>query len=126
MLSLGEHPLIGFVPCTDRARARAFYEDTLGMALRKDDGFALVFGVGDRMLRVVGVGEFTPQPFTVLGWDVPDITVAVAELTAKGVEFLRYAHFEQDADGVWLAPSGDKVAWFHDPDGNVLSVSSHA
>lgn len=118
--------MVGFVPCTDSARARAFYEDTLGMALRKDDGFALVFGVGDRMLRVVKVGEFTPQPFTVLGWDVPDIAAAVAELAAKGIEFLRFPHFDQDADGIWTAPSGDKVAWFHDPDGNVLSVSSHA
>ena len=126
MPSLGEHPLIGFVACTDAARARAFYGDTLGMALRGDDAFALVFGVGDRTLRVVTVGEFTAQPFTVLGWDVPDVATAVTELSAKGVEFLRFGHFDQDPAGIWTAPSGDKVAWFHDPDGNVLSVSSHA
>ncbi len=117
--------MIGFVPCTDAARAKSFYEDTLGLALRSDDGFALVFGVGDRTLRVVKVGEFTAQPFTVLGWDVPDVGAAVAELSAKGVEFLRIDHFDQDSAGVWTAPSGDRVAWFHDSDGNVLSVSSH-
>jgi catechol 2,3-dioxygenase-like lactoylglutathione lyase family enzyme len=126
MPSLGEHPLVGFVPCTDSARARAFYAETLGMALRNDDGFALVFGAGDRTLRVVPVGDFTAQPFTVLGWDVPDIAAAVAELSSKGVEFLRFPHFDQDAAGIWTAPSGDRVAWFHDPDGNVLSVSSHS
>jgi catechol 2,3-dioxygenase-like lactoylglutathione lyase family enzyme len=125
MPSLGEHPLIGFVPCTDAARARGFYEDTLGMKLRDDDGFALVFGVGDRTMRDVPDGEFTAQPFTVLGWAVPDVAAAVAELAAKGVEFLRFPHFDQDPAGVWTAPSGDKVAWFNDPDGNVLSVSSH-
>ena len=126
MPSLADLPLIAFVPCSDTARARAFYEGTLGLPLRHDDGFALVFVIGERMLRVVSAGEFNAQPFTVLGWDVPDVAAAVGELTAKGVELMRFAHFEQDEDGVWTAPSGDRVAWFRDPDGNVLSVSSHA
>jgi catechol 2,3-dioxygenase-like lactoylglutathione lyase family enzyme len=123
---LAERSLIGFVPCSDRERARAFYQDVLELPLRSDDGFAFVFTIDERMLRVVTVGEFTAQPFTVLGWDVPDVGRAVAELAARGVEFLRIPHFDQDDAGVWTAPSGDRVAWFHDPDGNTLSVSSHA
>jgi hypothetical protein len=73
----------------------------------------------------VRVGEFTAMPFTILGWQVDDIDQAVAELTRKGLEFARYAYFEQSPEGIWTAPNGAKVAWFLDPDGNVLSVSQH-
>jgi len=124
MPSLADRPLVAFVACRDTTRAREFYEGTLELPLRRDDGFALVFEVGERLLRVVTVGEFTAQPFTVLGWHVSDIASTVADLRAKGVEFIRIDHFDQDAEGIWTAPGGDRVAWFHDPDGNVLSVSS--
>jgi hypothetical protein len=77
------------------------------------------------MIRVVPVGDFTPFPFTILGWLVDDIHTVVAEMTGKGVKFSRYSFLEQGADGVWDAPGGAKVAWFTDPDGNTLSVSQH-
>ena len=78
------------------------------------------------MLRVVRAGTFTPAPFTIFGWEVEDIHATVAELTGKGIEFLRFSFFEQDADGVWKAPDGSSVAWFKDPDGNTLSLSQHS
>jgi hypothetical protein len=69
---------------------------------------------------------FNPAPYTILGWKVPDISAAVQQLTATGVAFERYPFLEQDADGIWSAPEGAaKVAWFKDPDGNVLSLSEH-
>jgi catechol 2,3-dioxygenase-like lactoylglutathione lyase family enzyme len=115
--------LIAFVPTTDAARAKAFYADTLGLELQSENEFALVFRVNGTMLRVTLVDEFTPQPFTVLGWDVPDIAAAMRELGERGVAFERFDGMDQDAQGVWRAPGGAYVAWFKDPDGNTLSVA---
>jgi catechol 2,3-dioxygenase-like lactoylglutathione lyase family enzyme len=123
---LADLETIAFVPSSDLARSRVFYAGTLGLKFVRDDGFALVFEAGSRPLRVVDAGEFTPQPFTIFGWDAADLPAAVDDLTARGVEFLRYDHIEQDERGIWMAPTGHRVAWFKDPDGNVLSLSSHS
>ncbi len=117
--------LIGIVPTLDKARAKAFYHDTLGIEFVADDGFALVFKLPNAMLRVVPVQELTPQPFTLLGWEVTAIEDEVKALTDAGIVFERYSYFEQDTLGIWTAPNGNKVAWFKDPDGNNLSLSQH-
>jgi catechol 2,3-dioxygenase-like lactoylglutathione lyase family enzyme len=118
--------LIGFIPTRNAARTRVFYESTLGLRFVSDDNFALVFDSNGTMIRIVRVPDFTPFPFTLLGWDVPDIDAAVADLTAKGVQFVRYTFLEQSPTGVWTAPgNAAKVAWFPDPDGNLLSLSQH-
>jgi catechol 2,3-dioxygenase-like lactoylglutathione lyase family enzyme len=117
--------LIGFVPITDAEKSKAFYVDVIGLEFVKDDGFALVFRSGENMLRMVRMPQVTPATFTILGWEATQIEEDVTALTAKDVRFLRYGFFEQDALGIWTAPSGDKVAWFTDPDGNVLSLSQH-
>jgi len=122
---LGSTNLIAFVPTTDSAKARSFYEGVLGLRFVKDDGFALVLDANGIMVRVAKA-QFTPAPFTILGWQVPDIDNVVAGLQGRGVHFERFGFFEQDKLGIWTAPSGDRVAWFKDPDGNVLSVSQHA
>ena len=123
------HPtakLIGFIPTRDAARARTFYESTLGLRFVSDDSFALVFDSNGTTIRIARVPEFTPFPFTLLGWDVPDIEAAVADLAAKGVQFNQYGFPGQAPNGVWTAPGGAaKVAWFPDPDGNTLSLSQH-
>jgi predicted enzyme related to lactoylglutathione lyase len=76
------------------------------------------------MLRVTTVQEHNPAPFTVLGWGVKSIEDTVERLTAAGVEFQRYPRInEGDPKGIWTAPGGARVAWFKDPDGNVLSVT---
>jgi catechol 2,3-dioxygenase-like lactoylglutathione lyase family enzyme len=116
--------IVAFVPTRDAEKARAFYEGVLGLRFVKDDGFALVLDANGIMVRVAKT-EFTPAPFTILGWQVTDIEKMVAGLQEKGVRFERFGFFEQDALGIWTAPSGDKVAWFKDPDGNILSVSQH-
>jgi hypothetical protein len=82
-----------------------------------------VFDANGIMLRVTNVPEFKPQVFTVLGWEVPDIGGAVADLTQDGVTFERYDFPGQDERGIWTAPGGAQIAWFKDPDGNVLSVT---
>ena len=125
---LSTNPIIGFIPTRDADRARAFYEGTLGLTFLADDGFALVFRSGANMIRIARAAEFTPDPFTILGWEVADIVSEVTALTAKGVEFARYPFLPPDQVddlGIWTTPTSDKVAWFQDPDGNTLSVSQH-
>jgi catechol 2,3-dioxygenase-like lactoylglutathione lyase family enzyme len=126
-MSLATLNPIGFIPTNNAEAARTFYEQTLGLTFVSQDQFALVFRVGptQTMLRVVCSGDVTPAPFTIFGWEVTDIHATIAELSAKGVEFLRFGFFEQDEAGVWAAPGGAKVAWFKDPDGNTLSLSLH-
>jgi Lactoylglutathione lyase and related lyases len=120
--------MVGFVTCTDPAKARAFYGEVLGFTLLSDDDFALAFDANGTMLRVAKAREFKPAQGTVLGWQVPDIHAAVAALVLRGVHFEQFGlpFLKQDAAGVWTAPNGDEVAWFKDPDGNVLSISHHS
>jgi catechol 2,3-dioxygenase-like lactoylglutathione lyase family enzyme len=123
---LGSTKIVAFVPTKDAAKARAFYEGVLGLRFVSDDGFALVFDANGIMLRVATVApQFTPAQFTILGWQVTGIEKAVAGLQVKGVQFEKYGFLKQDELGIWTTPTGDKVAWFKDPDGNVLSVSQH-
>ncbi|MGA6981900.1 MAG: VOC family protein [Candidatus Sulfotelmatobacter sp.] len=121
---LGSTNIVAFIPTKDTEKARAFYEGVLGLRFVKDDGFAMVLDANGIMVRIAKA-QFTPAPFTILGWQVNRIEEVVKGLQAKGVHFERFGFFEQDALGIWTAPSGDKVAWFKDPDGNVLSVSQH-
>ena len=122
---LGANNIVAFVPTRDAAKARVFYEGVLGLRFVNDDGFALVLDANGIMVRVAKAPEFKPMPFTILGWQVSGIEKIVAALQEKGVNFERFGFFEQDKLGIWTAPSGDKVAWFKDPDGNMLSVSQH-
>jgi catechol 2,3-dioxygenase-like lactoylglutathione lyase family enzyme len=122
---LGSNKIIAFVPTRDPVKARAFYEGVLGLRFVNDDGFALVLDANGTMVRVAKAPEFKPMPFTILGWQVSGIEKVVAALQKKGVHFERFGFFEQDKLGIWTAPTGDKVAWFKDPDGNMLSVSQH-
>ncbi len=119
---------MGFIAATDFAAAKVFYVGTLGLDFVSQDDFALVLRAGALTIRVTVPPQFTPAGYTVFGWEVKDIAAEVAALAAKGIAFEHYPFFgdAQAADGVWTAPSGDKVAWFKDPSGNVLSLSQHA
>lgn len=117
-------PVVAFVPAEDQRRALAFYTEVLGVRFVRDDGFALVCETGGTMLRIVEPRDFAPQPFTVLGWEVADLDAEIARLRAAGV---RFEHFGLAEEGeAWTAPNGDRVAWFHDTEGNLLSLSRHA
>ncbi|HEV2325693.1 MAG TPA: VOC family protein [Terracidiphilus sp.] len=122
---LGSEKLIAFVPTRDLARARRFYELTLGLRLGSDEApVALVFDGGGTMLRITAVGDYTPDAFTVLGWQVDSIEKTVDRLASAGVAMLRYSGMnDSEPRGIWTSPAGACVAWFHDPDRNVLSVT---
>jgi predicted enzyme related to lactoylglutathione lyase len=121
----GGQRAVAFAATSDPSRAVRFYEQTLGLRLRSDDEFAIVFDAENVELRIQKVEHFTPQPFTVLGWQVADIDATAASLGQAGISFERYEWLDQDDRGVWNAPSGARVAWFKDPDGNLLSVSQY-
>lgn len=122
---LGTCKLIAFVPTRDLTRARAFYESVLGLRLASDNSpVALVFDANGTMLRVTAVGDYTPDTFTVLGWQMDSIESTVDGLASAGVTMLRYKGMnENEPRGIWTSPAGARVAWFHDPDQNVLSVT---
>lgn len=123
MLPLATADVIAFAPSTDLERARRFYGEALGLEIVDVTPFACVVRCGDTMIRVTAVENLVPQQFTVLGWAVTDIAGTVAELASRGVEFVRYDGMDQGDNGVWTTPGGDMVAWFTDPDGNVLSLT---
>lgn len=120
---LGAAKIVAFVSTRDPVRARAFYGGVLGLRFVSEDRFAVVFDANGTMLRVSITDALEPAPHTVLGWDVPDIASAVRGLFAKGVAFERYPFLSQDEVGIWTAPGGARVAWFKDPDGNLLSLT---
>lgn len=115
--------IIAFVGTQSPAEATAFYRDRLGLELVADEPSAIVFNAGDTMLRVSKVDSFEPTPFTVLGWDVADIRQELDRLVSRGVGFERFDGFGQDDRGIATFPDGTHVAWFRDPDGNMLSLT---
>ncbi len=121
---LGSNKIVGFVPTKDYAKARTFYEKVLGLEFVNQDQFAIEFKAGGNMIRIAKA-DFTPVPFTILGWEVQTIDKIVKELTGRGVTFEIYSFLKQNELGIWDAPGGARVAWFKDPDGNLLSVSQH-
>lgn len=122
---LSESEVMGFIPTKDAAQARAFYEGKLGLRFISDDDFALVVQSRGTFIRIAKVKEFTPAPFTILGWRVQNIEDEVKNLTARGISFQRFPGLPQNDLGIWASPTGARVAWFQDPDGNVLSLSQH-
>ena len=120
---LATSDVIAFASTTDLARARSFYESALGLLLVDEDAYACVFDAHGTMLRITLVADVAHPGYTVLGWRVTDISETIAQLETVGVACARYDGMEQDAQGIWTAPSGDRIAWFMDPDANVLSLT---
>lgn len=123
MLASGK--MVGFVPTKDYDKARAFFEGKLGFEFVSLDQYALVMSVGGHHIRIAKVPNYTPLQGTILGWEVQNIQAAVTWLRDRGVPTEKYPFVQDRELGIWTTPNGDKVAWFKDPDGNILSVSQH-
>ncbi len=119
---LGEAELVAFVASCDLERAGRFYGQMLGFRMLEVSEFACAYDANGTQLRVTRVDRVSEAPYTVLGWRVMDIVATIRVLRQAGVVFKRYEGVTQDEDGVWIAPGGSRVAWFADPDGNVLSL----
>ena len=122
-MSLKSAQLVAFAATTSAARARRFYRDALGLRLIDDSPFALVFDANGTMLRVQLVDKVVAPRYTVVGWQVKNIQKAVRALKKKRVKFNRFPGMDQDKLGIWQSPSGARIAWFSDPDGNTLSLT---
>jgi catechol 2,3-dioxygenase-like lactoylglutathione lyase family enzyme len=117
--------MVGFIPTTDYDKARAFYEGKLGFTFVSLDQFALVMSIGGHRIRISKMPNFKPLQGTILGWEVQDIESVAAWLRDRGVPPEKYPFAQDQTLGIWTAPEGSKVAWFKDPDGNILGVSQH-
>ena len=122
---LGSGKMVGFVPTKDYEESRGFYVDKLGFEFVSLDQFALVVSIGGHKIRIAKVPNFSPLQGTILGWEVENIEQVVQWLAERGVLTEKYSFVQDRERGIWLTPNGDKVAWFKDPDGNILSVSQH-
>jgi catechol 2,3-dioxygenase-like lactoylglutathione lyase family enzyme len=120
---LADKELKAFVPTVMPDKSKSFYQDILGLKLLFEDNYALEFNANGVLLRVAIVPELKPHGFTVLGWNVPDISSIVISLNNKGIVCEKYSFLKQDDLGIWTSPGGSKVAWFKDPDGNILSLT---
>jgi len=120
---LASSQLMAFAATKQPEKARAFYVEVLGLVLVAREPTALVFDANGSMLRGSIVKEFSPQPFTVLGWRVAEMRSMRRDLAAKGVIFENYGFPGQDTENIWTTPDGAQVAWFKDPDGNLLSIT---
>lgn len=119
---LGSATITALVGTMKPEAAKAFYQDVLGLRFVTDDTYAMIFEGKNASVRVSRVPAVMPAQYAVLAFTVDDIDKAVDGLIARGVVFARFGFFVQDAKGIWTAPDGTKVAWFHDPDLNLLSV----
>lgn len=122
---LKESKITAFVPTTQPEKAKQFYQEILGLELVSEDGYAMEFKGNGACLRVTKVQELVPQPFTVLGFRINGIESQIRTLIENGIRFEQYQHFEQSILGIWNSPSGARVAWFKDPDGNLLSLTQY-
>jgi catechol 2,3-dioxygenase-like lactoylglutathione lyase family enzyme len=120
---LAHAKLVAFLATADAARARSFYEGVLGLRVVEDQPFALVLEARGTKVRIQKVEKVMRVPYTSLGWEVSNLGETVRSLAQAGVVFARYPGMQQDEMGVWTSPSGAKVVWFEDPDGNVLSLT---
>jgi catechol 2,3-dioxygenase-like lactoylglutathione lyase family enzyme len=121
-----EGSFVAFIPVRDLAAARHFYGDVLGLPVLEESPFDVAVDAMGTMLRLTKVEDLRVQPFTIAGWQVPDMRVAIDSLAGAGITFNRYDGMDQDDHGVWTTPGGDEVAWFTDPDGNTLSLARFA
>jgi catechol 2,3-dioxygenase-like lactoylglutathione lyase family enzyme len=120
----GTAKAVTFVLTTNRERARSFYEHKLGPTCLSKDDYAVVFDLNGATLRVTLLAEHQPSEQSVLGWTAPDIGRAVEGLNLLGIAVERRSFLPQDESGIWTSPDeAARVAFFKDPNGNVLSLT---
>ena len=122
---LNTSKIIGFVPTRDATKAKEFYVGQLGLVFVSEDEYALVLNANGHMVRIIKVNDFKPVKYTALGWEVSNIKQVATGLKSRGMVFEQYTFVQDKELGIWTAPNGDMIAWFRDPDGNVLSISEH-
>ena len=107
----------------DLAAARAFYAETLGLAVEEGDGMLNLQLHGGQRVLIYPKDDHTPATFTILNFLVPDVERAVDQLGAAGVRMEQYeGPLQTDEKGIFRG-EGPLIAWFKDPAGNILAVA---
>jgi catechol 2,3-dioxygenase-like lactoylglutathione lyase family enzyme len=106
----------------DLDEARAFYGDTLGLAVSESPAGLTLTLAGGRETLIYHKPDFEPATYTILNFEVPNVEAAVDELNSRGIEMERYDGFDQDEKGIARNPDFPAGAWFTDPAGNILLV----
>ena len=114
---------VAFLATSRASEARWFYEEVVGLRFVEESEFAVVFDAFGTTLRIQKAEQVVVAPYTSFGLEVDDLEARVDALAEKGVKGMRYSFLEQDARGIWTAPSATRVFWLKDPDGHVLSLS---
>jgi catechol 2,3-dioxygenase-like lactoylglutathione lyase family enzyme len=122
MFTEGSTP-VTFLYTADVDRCVGWYRDVLGAGLRDRDDHGAFLDSAGALLRVTALPNFKPTEHPVAGWEVTDLAAAALELREKGVTFTVYDGMGQDEQGIWNGPDGSRLAWFSDPDGNVLMLN---
>jgi len=119
---LQQSPLYAYIPASDMARARRFYEEKLGFtpAAELAGGVHYTFAGGTGCFLYPTPNAGTSQASQAF-WQVADIEREVAELQARGVVFETYGMPGQDASGI-VTQGGARAAWFKDSEGNIMAV----
>ena len=132
-MPLSDYPVRPSIAVSDIRRAVAFYEGRLGLrALHSGPsatipGGSRVYGSGGGpALNVYQSLTAGQSPATLATWYVDDIDQVIDELTAAGVDFVRYDDLEHDAKGITPRAGGGRIAWFQDPDGNTFAIEADA
>lgn len=121
---LTNSPAFSGFSVNDTDAARTFYADTLGVRVSdigEQPGLLQLHVADSTAILIYTKPDHTPASFTILNFPVEDVEKTVDELTAKGVEFIRYDGAGQDDKGI-MRDNGPTIAWFNDPAGNVLSI----
>jgi catechol 2,3-dioxygenase-like lactoylglutathione lyase family enzyme len=115
-------PVMAILGTADMDRALVFYAETLGLSVIASDAYGTSLEAGGTELRLTNVPAVVPTPYSQLAWRVTDLNAVALALEEIGVTMVRFNHLEQDEVGAWSGPGGVRVAWFHDPDRNLLSL----
>ena len=120
---LGKEMLVAFMATSKPEAARAFFEGVLGLTFIGEHEHLVMFQSGAAQLMLQKASVVTPPHGAALGCHVKDLRGTMNALLDRGVTFERFEGMDQDAFGVWSPAPGTGVAWFKDPDGNLLSLS---
>lgn len=123
MEELSDQNTMTFIQTAKHQEALDFYQDVLGLPMIDDAGHAFIFRAHNTELLLTKVKKFEATNYTVFGWKVNDINEIIKTLTDAGVQFIQFKHLKQTPEGIWKAQNGSQIAWFKDPDGNVLSIA---
>ena len=122
-MTLSSFNIIGFIPSTNLDASNRFYSELLGLKQIHIDEYAIEYEIKQAKLRVAKVNRALKANHTIFGWEVTDINTVVEDLKLRGVPFVFYDGMPQNENGIVIFPNGGKVAWFKDPDENVLSIT---